>query len=210
MERSRILLVYGTSYGQTAKIAERIAARLRARGVSVRVARGDSPDAAAGLDEFDAVVVGASLIIGGYQRYIRRFVRAHAAALNGVPSAFFAVSGSEGGDDEDAKADALRVQRRFLDRHGWHPAFTASFAGAVAYTKYGPLVRRIMKRISRRAGGSTDTTRDHEYTDWGRVDAFADEVMALAGGARTREVSSHATGGAAAELPFGRRWWSMA
>jgi menaquinone-dependent protoporphyrinogen oxidase len=91
------------------------------------------------------------------------------------------VCGSEGGEDEVAKADARRIQREFLDRHGWAPERTASFAGAIAYTKYNPLVRWVMRRIARKAGGSTDTTRDHEYTDWERVDAFADEIAAFAG-----------------------------
>jgi menaquinone-dependent protoporphyrinogen IX oxidase len=36
-----------------------------------------------------------------------------------------------------------------------------------------------MKRIALAAGHSTDTSRDHAYTDWSRVDAFADRVLAL-------------------------------
>ena len=30
-----------------------------------------------------------------------------------------------------------------------------------------------MKRIAATEGASTDTTRDHEYTDWGALDAMA-------------------------------------
>lgn len=179
MSTPRILIVYGTSYGQTAKIADRVRSRLHERGLDARVVRGDSREVPGDIHGFDAVLVGASLIIGGYQRYIRRFVKDHRDALNGVPSAFFAVCGSEGGDDERARADARRIQREFLDRNGWKPALTASLGGAIAYTKYNPLVRWIMKRIARRAGGSTDTSRDHEYTDWKRVDAFAAQVADL-------------------------------
>ena len=35
-------------------------------------------------------------------------------------------------------------------------------AGACLYTRYNFLIRMIMKQISRQAGGSTDTTRDHD------------------------------------------------
>jgi hypothetical protein len=31
-----------------------------------------------------------------------------------------------------------------------------------------------MKRASAMNGGATDTSRDHEYTDWEQVDRFAD------------------------------------
>ena len=32
-----------------------------------------------------------------------------------------------------------------------------------------------MKRITKHAGGSTDTSRDHEYTDWVALDRFIAE-----------------------------------
>ena len=31
-----------------------------------------------------------------------------------------------------------------------------------------------MKRIARKAGGATDTSRDYEYTDWAALDEFVD------------------------------------
>lgn len=46
-------------------------------------------------------------------------------------------------------------------------------AGAVPYTRYGWLKRRIMRRLMARANGDTDTTRDYEYTDWEDLNSFA-------------------------------------
>ena len=34
-----------------------------------------------------------------------------------------------------------------------------------------------MRAIASREGGSTDTTRDHEYTDWQAVTQFADRIV---------------------------------
>jgi menaquinone-dependent protoporphyrinogen IX oxidase len=34
-----------------------------------------------------------------------------------------------------------------------------------------------MKRIARKAGAPTDTSRDYELTDWPRLDRFIDEVL---------------------------------
>jgi menaquinone-dependent protoporphyrinogen oxidase len=45
--------------------------------------------------------------------------------------------------------------------------------GAMAYTRYDPVTRWIIKLINRRKGGPTDTSRDHEFTDWTAVALFA-------------------------------------
>ena len=62
---------------------------------------------------------------------------------------------------------------RFVKETGWRPARVFPVAGALAYTRYNVLVRFVMKRIARKAGAPTDTTRDHELTDWRDVDRFA-------------------------------------
>ena len=36
-----------------------------------------------------------------------------------------------------------------------------------------------MQRVARKAGLSTDTTRDHEFTDWNAVERFATEFANL-------------------------------
>jgi menaquinone-dependent protoporphyrinogen oxidase len=46
----------------------------------------------------------------------------------------------------------------------------------MAFTQYGPVLRWVMKRISRGRGGPTDTSRDHEMTDWAAVDQFAERL----------------------------------
>jgi menaquinone-dependent protoporphyrinogen oxidase len=50
-------------------------------------------------------------------------------------------------------------------------------AGRLAYTQYGLLKRFVMRRIALKAGGPTDTSRDHEMTDWEQVRAVAADVV---------------------------------
>lgn len=61
---------------------------------------------------------------------------------------------------------------RFLAETHWQPDLVETFAGAVKYTQYNFLTRYVMKLITRREGGSTDTAHDHEYTDWDAVARF--------------------------------------
>jgi menaquinone-dependent protoporphyrinogen oxidase len=71
---------------------------------------------------------------------------------------------------------AAEYVETFLRQTGLQPAFTHSFAGAMAYTRYGFPLRWITKLVSWRRGGPTDTSRDHDITDWEAVDQFAERV----------------------------------
>jgi menaquinone-dependent protoporphyrinogen oxidase len=195
MSAPRILLVYGTSYGQTARIASRMRQYLSDHGFIASLWKGDLLPPDLGVTDYDGVIVGASMIRKGYQKYVRDFVVRHAAELNAAPSAFFAVSGSAGSQSPLERQEAHRLMEEFCSSCGWRPALTASVAGAIAYTKYNVVVRWVMRRISAKEGRSTDTSRDHEYTDWTQVEQFAEHFATL--------VHDHAEHARAAQAPDG-------
>jgi menaquinone-dependent protoporphyrinogen oxidase len=172
MSSRRILIAYATSYGQTAKIAGRMADLLMAAGVSVTLVNAANHPRDFRAGEFDGIIVGGSIIGGRHQRALVRFVRDHRAVLNALPSAFFSVSGSAASRLETERAKARQFVDDFLTVTGWRPALTVTIGGAMAYTKYNPLLRWIVKRTSKAAGGPTDTSRDHEVTDWSQVERF--------------------------------------
>lgn len=170
----RILIVYGSTDGHTAKIARYLAGELRCEAVEASGA----PDPAS----YDGVIVAASVHIGDFQTSVRKWVAAHAAALQAKPSAFLAVCLGVLQPEPQVQRDLARIVERFLQRTGWRPTETKLVAGAVLYTRYNWLKRWVMKRIAAKAGGSTDTTRDHEYTDWADLAAFAQSFARRAGG----------------------------
>jgi menaquinone-dependent protoporphyrinogen oxidase len=125
------------------------------------------------LDQFNGVIVGASVIARGHQPAIAEFIRNNVGTLNAMPSAFFSVSASAGSSREAGRAAAQRLRDDFLAETGFDPDLRECIAGAIKYTRYNFLLRWYMKKASRMNGGSTDTSRDHEYTDWAQVEAFA-------------------------------------
>ena len=169
---ARFLVIYGTAYGQTQRIARRVVEHLTSRGHGVCMYKGDALPQHLRLYDYDAVVVAASIIRGRHQRYIRDFARRHREQLNRTRSAFISVSGAAQGSREQAR----RYIDEFVQETGWNPRFPASFAGSMAYTQYGPLLRWITKFMSKRRGGPIDTSRDHEFTDWQAVDRFAERL----------------------------------
>ena len=182
MPARRILVLYGTSYGQTAKIARRIAETFTNWGEAVTCLSADELRAPVDVRAYDAVVIGASVIRGRHRPAVVEFARQNASALNSIPTAFFSVSGSAASPHESERAEARRCVETFLQQTRWRPAITELIGGAMAYTKYGAILRWIMKQIARRSGAPTDTSRDHELTDWMQVWNFAARFEARLGG----------------------------
>ncbi|HXW97007.1 MAG TPA: flavodoxin domain-containing protein [Gemmatimonadales bacterium] len=174
-----VLIVYGSSYGQTAKIAQRLADRLTTGGNRVTVWKGDALPPSPRVDAFDAYVVAASVLFGKHQPYVRDFVRRNVGRLNAFPSAFVSVCGALAGNWKPGEDEARKYIASFLAQTGWRPGVSRSFAGGLPYTHYGIVTRLIMKSISRMTGRPTDTSRDWEFTDWEEVDRFAGQLTGL-------------------------------
>jgi menaquinone-dependent protoporphyrinogen oxidase len=176
---ANVLVVYGSSYGHTAKVVERIARGLIARGHPVTVWKGDELPAGRSLDDFDAFVIAGSVLFGRHQPYLQQFVREHAGRLNLFPSAFVSVCGALAGTWSQGKKEAEKYVAAFLADSVWRPRQAISVAGALPYTRYGFFTRMMMKAISAWTGRPTDTSRDWEFTDWDAVDLFTAEFAGL-------------------------------
>ena len=57
--------------------------------------------------------------------------------------------------------------------YDFKPKLSQVFAGALYYSKYNLVQKLLLKFIMKITGGSTDTTRDIEFTNWQSVDNFA-------------------------------------
>ncbi len=177
----RIAIFYATREGQTARIAEHVAGELRPQGILVDVINVAELKAPLPLDDYAGVVLAASVHLGQHEREMQQFVKRQKAAIEKLPSAFLSVSMSEAAVEQpdrtpEQRARALRdvrlVVESFYKTTGWRAGHTLSVAGALLYRKYNPLVRLVMKWISKREGGPTDTSRDYDMTDWAALDRF--------------------------------------
>jgi len=179
-------IFYATREGHTRKIAERIAADLRTRGALVDlfdVRDCAEPDWA----RYATACLAASVHVGHHEREMVAFAARHRDALTRLDAAFVSVTLSEAGAEDPrrsaaerqaAAADAQRMIDVFVGETGWRPEHALPVAGALVYSKYNFLVRFLMKRIARKAGAPTDTSRDYEFTDWPALDRFVDEFAA--------------------------------
>ena len=169
----RILILYGTTEGQTAKICEFVAGRLEQKGFEVTLidaARAED----ASLSGYDAALIAASLHAGGFQKSVLRLLDQNAAALSTIPNAFLSVSLSAAGDDASDWKGLEKCLEEFFSHAGWRPRHIEHVAGAFRYTKYDFFKRMLMKNIAKQRGAPVDTSRDWEMTDWDKLGAFVD------------------------------------
>jgi menaquinone-dependent protoporphyrinogen oxidase len=169
---ANVLVVYASGYGQSERIAQRIATVLGEGGHRAVLRSVDAPGVAAAIGEADAVVLGGSIRRGRHARALEIAAAGNAAAIAARPNAFFSVSLSAAGTAEQV-ANARRCVDKFIARTHWQPGGIALFGGALPYSKYNPWLRLVMRFIVRMAHGDTDASRDYDYTDWAAVERFA-------------------------------------
>jgi len=172
-----IINLYGSLEGQTAKIADYITQLLRKKGINVTTLALDRLPKYFTLEKYDAAVIGAPIHMGNYPRYVKKFVSQNHDQLNSMTSAFYSVCMAIHSQNTNSRQAAAVYIDKFIQQSHWQPQLTATFAGAVKYTQYNVITRFIMKRISQKEGGSTDTSVDHEYTDWESVTRFIENFL---------------------------------
>lgn len=173
----RVHIYFHSRYGQTRRIAERLASRLGAKGMVAGLQAVESRNAGRlELPAEGAVVIGAPIYRGAHPAVMVEFARRHRDALKARPNAMFSVSMASSNRDEASEAEARGYVEQFAQHTGWRADRVACFAGAVMYRSYNFVLRWIMKRIMEAHGRTADTSRDHEFTDWDAVDRFAAEL----------------------------------
>lgn len=170
----KVLIAYGTTEGQTRKIAERLAEHLKERGHDVTVYDTDSLKPDLNVGSYDAVFVAASVHQERHQETVADFVIAHRDQLRNKPTAFISVSLSAAMHEMQ---EAQSYVDQFLSETGWQPTDTLLAAGALRYSEYDFFKQQVIKFIVMRKGGLDKITRDHEFTDWDAVYAFADTLL---------------------------------
>ncbi|MDR2614299.1 MAG: menaquinone-dependent protoporphyrinogen IX dehydrogenase [Candidatus Accumulibacter sp.] len=174
---STILILYSTVDGHTRTICARIGRLLEAVGHVVTLERIED---ASGIDltAYDKIVIGASIRYGRHRRSVFEFIEARRSALESRANAFFTVN-IVARKPEKNRPETNPYMQRFLRRTCWRPRLLDVFAGRLDYPRCRPFDRLAIRFILWLSKGPTDPTAIFEFTDWARVDAFAQRVAEM-------------------------------
>jgi len=163
----KILIIYGTIEGQTRKISSFIEDILQKENHEVSIANAtENPPSP---DGFDAVLIGSSIHLHKYNSAIKHYVMDNIDVLNRTPSVFFSVCLAVASSIPEEHEEAAKIAQNFLKQTKWNTREVWHIAGALRYTKYDYFKKLTMRMIAKKQGGATNTNKDHEYTDWGKV-----------------------------------------
>ena len=174
---ANILIVYSTVDGHTHSISKHLGESLLTCGDQIRLASVDEMPATA-LDEYDKVIVGASIRYGNYRPALVSFVKQRADLLNSKPSSFFTVNLVARKPGRDTPESNPYI-KKLLRQTPWRPTEVAVFAGKLDYRRYRFLDRWIIRFIMLATGGPTDPATVQDFTNWRKVEAFATRIHNL-------------------------------
>jgi len=172
----KVLIIYGSTEGQTRKIASFLKEEAEKRGhqVTLSDATDNPPALTAG---YDLVLIGASVHAHKYQTAVSHYIKSNAGVLNKTRSGFFSVSLAAAGDDTEDWKELNEITNALLEETGWKPAHIEQVAGALRYTQYDFFKKFIMRLIAKRHGRPADTSGDYEYTDWAKLKVFLEKML---------------------------------
>lgn len=173
----KLMIVYGSTEGQTRKICEFL--RNESEKAGHIPALFDTTVTPPAPDEFDAALIAASMHGGKYQVPVRDYVQTHHTTLNKMKTGFISVSLTAATDEPESWKELKQHTEELLLETGLEPGFIEQVAGALRYTQYDFFKRFIMRMISKRSGGDTDTSQDFEYTDWDQVRGVIRKIETL-------------------------------
>lgn len=180
---TRTLIAFASVDGHTRKIAERIAARIRAYGHAVDTVSGreiencriphynDQDD----HDDYDGIIVGSPVRYGKHDRRIIHFLERNADEIGARPNAFFSVN-LVARDPAKRSIESNVHVRKFVDALKFVPEHIEIISGRLDYPAYRWLDRLLVRGIMKVTGGPTDPASVIDYTDWAAVDRFAERM----------------------------------
>jgi menaquinone-dependent protoporphyrinogen oxidase len=170
----KILIAYGTTDGQTQKIARFCADHLTDKGHSVELLN-VSDDGDIDITRFDAAILAGSIHLGKYQKSLEIFATANLPKLTQCNTLFLSVSLSAAGDDADDWTGLKQCVHAFSKTTGWTPDRVEHVAGGFRFTTYDFFRHWAMRWIAMSKKETVDPHSDKEYTDWGQLAAILDD-----------------------------------
>jgi menaquinone-dependent protoporphyrinogen oxidase len=161
------LLTYSTVDGQTELICRKIAGYYNVEDIDVLPI-----STSINLNNYKAVVIGASIRYGKYRNEIYDFIESNLDSLNNLDNAFFSVNVvARKPEKSTPKTNPYVI--KFLNKIDWKPKIIGVFAGKIDYPKYKLIDKYAIKFIMWITKGPTDTSKTYEFTDWKAVEDFA-------------------------------------
>ena len=163
------IFIYSSSNGQSLKICETL--NEEKESLILNIDRLNSVN----LDNFDQIIIGASVKYGDHNKKIYNFVKNNKILLKRKKTVFFSVNATARKSEKNTPNTNPYIIK-FVKKTNWKPDHIGVFAGKIDFPNYSFLEKYIIKFIMWITNGPTDTTKTYEFTDWDAVKKFSREI----------------------------------
>jgi menaquinone-dependent protoporphyrinogen oxidase len=170
------LIIYSSTDGQTKTICEKIKNFSKDSESIKLISLEEASDF--NLQSYENIIIGASIRYGKHNKDLYKFISSNKETLEKKKSAFFSVNVVARKPEKNTPSTNPYMQK-FLSLSAWKPNALEVFAGKIDYPKYKFIDKHMIRFIMWMTKGPTDTSGTYEFTDWMKVDAFANQIVLL-------------------------------
>ena len=163
------IFIYSSSNGQSLKICEALNKNKESLIIDMDMLKTTK------LDNFDQIVIGASVKYGDHNKKVYEFVKKNRVLLEKKKTVFFSVNATARKSKKNTpKTNPYII--KFLKKTNWTPDHIGVFAGMIDFPNYNFIEKYIIKLIMWITNGPTDTSKTFEFTNWEDVKKFSEEI----------------------------------
>lgn len=178
----RILIVYGTKYGSTTDVSNRLAEKLRDNGADVDVfdIKQSKPQE---IHSYDRIVLGSSIFVGAWTKEMQQFISENIEAWKSQPMYYFACCGDMVFGTKDVESCHDMYVIKAAENMGLpEPRASSVLGGFFDFSRYGLLVKAVLqaKGLQRdMKQNGMDVSQPYDFRDWDAVDRLATRISEL-------------------------------
>jgi len=181
---SKVLLLYGTRYGATGGIAQKIEKIIQDNGISTEIhdLKATSPKNIPSLKEFDGFIIGTSIQMGMWTKSVKKYIKKNIADLKQMQDklGFFICCGTANKKEEIGSAIEKFITPKLND-FGLNPALIDAFGGVYDFSE-NSLMSGIYKKImtaslKKDEGWEIVENKVYDFRDWNQIDEFTKKFI---------------------------------
>jgi menaquinone-dependent protoporphyrinogen oxidase len=186
MERTNILIAYGTRYGATSSTAEEIAKVLQGEGFEVRIVN-LKEEKVKDITEFELVIIGSGMKMDMWTSKAKAFLNKFSGDLKKKKVAIFVSSGARAIMEYKEEHDEIvRITKKYLEdkasKYDLNPISMTMFGGIWDYNQIGKIYRKFINAEKKNfipAGFKVTEPGVYDSRNWDEIRKWAKELARM-------------------------------
>lgn len=176
----KALVVFGTRWGGTVNVAEKIGQALKEEGCSVDIVNAKK-NFCKELDSYELVIIGSGIRADKWTKEVTAFMEKNAPSLRTKKTALFvSCQMADGGKESQDKAKKVYLEKT-AELYGLEPISFGLFGGFLDFSKSHGLLVDVIVRVNRKnlRKNGLDIRKVRDTRDWNAIENWARKVARI-------------------------------